>query len=127
MMGDMHVRNINRGSLTVLLSLATVLNASQAMVLCVGPDGHIAIEPLGHSHCGGTHASDSHCCPCTDIPIPGWPGECGSAPTLPTGRESLALPAPLPMVGGPEYVPLAALPVALTFPDTSPPGIVLQV
>ncbi len=54
----------------ILLSLVAMLNASQTMVLCVGHDGHVAVEVAGHNHCRGEHASDSHCCPCTDIPIP---------------------------------------------------------
>ncbi len=54
----------------MLLSLVAMLNASQTMVLCAGHDGHVAVEVAGHNHCRGEHASDSHCCPCTDIPIP---------------------------------------------------------
>jgi len=54
------VRNKNRASVLVLLSLVATLNASQAMVLCVGCDGHVAIEPAGHDHCAdGTHECDS--------------------------------------------------------------------
>lgn len=68
----------------MLLSLMGALNASQAMVLCVGCDGRVAIEPVGHDHCAdGTHkcesdaavhdmslapeASRTHCGGCTDI------------------------------------------------------------
>ncbi len=44
----------------MLLSLAGVLNASPAMVLCIGCDGHVAIEPVGHDHCAdGTHKCES--------------------------------------------------------------------
>ncbi len=127
MMADMYVRNIQRGYLTVLLSLATALNVSQAMVLCVGPDGHVAVERLGHSHCGGTHASDSHCCPCTDIPIPGCSGESRSSLIMPAGCASSATPALLPAASGPEYEPPAALLVALIFPELSLRSTVLQV
>jgi len=68
----------------MLLSLIAAMNASQAMVLCVGSDGHVAIEPVGHDHCAdGTHLCESdaathdtrlapegggtHCGGCTDI------------------------------------------------------------
>jgi len=68
----------------MLLSLVGALNASQAMVLCIGRDGHVAIEPVGHNHCAdGTHKCESdaavhdtvlapdmggtHCGGCTDI------------------------------------------------------------
>lgn len=67
----------------LLLPLA-VLNVPQAMVLCVGDDGHVAIEPAGHDHgvdgfhsCGRdsgrsdehSHVAHGHCRPCVDIPI----------------------------------------------------------
>jgi len=61
---------MNTSVFLVLLSFVVMLNASQTMVLCVGHDGHVAVELAGHNHCRGEHASDSHCCPCTDIPIP---------------------------------------------------------
>lgn len=70
----------------MLLSLVGALHASQAMVLCVGYDGHVAIEPAGHDHCAdGTHKCESDAAVhdtrlvpdagrtcrggCTDIPI----------------------------------------------------------
>ncbi len=73
-------------SVVMLLSLVGALNASQAMVLCIGCDGHVAIEPAGHDHCAdGTHKCESdaavhdtclvpdtdptHCGGCTDIPM----------------------------------------------------------
>jgi hypothetical protein len=78
-------RNNKRAFVPLLLSLA-VLNVPQAMVLCVGDDGHVAIEPAGHSHCGDgshlcgldsgrldrddhSHVAHGHCRPCVDIPI----------------------------------------------------------
>lgn len=76
-----HARTI----MPVLLSLMAALNASQAMVLCVGHDGHVAIEHAVHSHCacagqtpdpanshdsGDPHLADGHRQPCIDIPIP---------------------------------------------------------
>ncbi len=65
-----YLRSKHNRILLSLLSLLTAWNTSQAMVLCVGNDGHVAVEPLGHVHCGETDVDDCHCCPCTDIPIP---------------------------------------------------------
>lgn len=73
-------------ALMTLLSLIVALNVSQAAVLCIGGDGHIAIELAGHRHCehGAHHddhnadapeasvslcAEDGPCRPCTDIPL----------------------------------------------------------
>lgn len=68
----------------LLLLLLAVLNVPQAMVLCVGDDGHVAIEPAGHDHCVDglhscgrasaqpdehSHVAHEHCRPCVDIPI----------------------------------------------------------
>jgi len=70
----------------VLASLA-MLNMPQAMVLCIGGDGHVVVKPAGHDHradgshiccraTGGTHVGDhSHIGAkqgqsCIDIPIP---------------------------------------------------------
>jgi hypothetical protein len=54
------LRRNNHASVFVLLSLIGALNASQAMVLCIGCDGHVAIEPAGHDHCAdGTHKCES--------------------------------------------------------------------
>lgn len=69
----------------MLLALAAA-NAAQGVVVCVGADGHVALEPAAHHHC--THEecesdaatltvvshADGHphvACPrtCTDIPI----------------------------------------------------------
>jgi len=69
-----------------LLSVLVALNMSQAVVVCVGADGHIAIETAGHHHCDHdphaddpdhspvdtgehSHAADTPCMPCTDIPV----------------------------------------------------------
>jgi len=44
----------------MMLSLVVTLNGSQAVVLCVGSDGHVAIEPAGHDHCAdGSHICES--------------------------------------------------------------------
>jgi hypothetical protein len=69
----------------LLLALAAT-NAAQGVVVCVGADGHVALEPVAHHHC--THEecesdvatltvvshADGHphvACPrtCTDIPV----------------------------------------------------------
>ena len=76
-----------RTFLLTLVFTAAAVNASQTLVLCVGHDGHVAIEPAGHHHCTAehgpgsdpadahSHVADNHCRPCTDIPIPSWMGE----------------------------------------------------
>lgn len=73
-----HRRSKNNVILLSLLSFVAALNASQAMVWCVGHDGHLAVEPVAHIHYSQTHDDDSHCCPCTDIPIPA--GVCTARP-----------------------------------------------
>jgi hypothetical protein len=84
-------------ALMALLSLIVALNMSQAVVLCIGGDGHIAIELAGHHH--GEHdaqdhdhdvdaleadvsfcAEHGHCRPCTDIPLSTGPCEDRIAP-----------------------------------------------
>ena len=77
-----------------LLSVLVALNMSQAVVVCVGADGHVAIEAAGHHHCDHdlhpddsdhspadaadhSHAADGPCMPCTDIPF------CAGAPEHP--------------------------------------------
>jgi len=84
LMDSEDVRKNNYAPVLMLLSLMGALNASQAMVLCIGCDGHVAIEPVGHDHCAdGTHKCESdaaahdtclvpdtdrtHCGGCTDI------------------------------------------------------------
>lgn len=68
--------------------MAGWLTCSGAGVVCLGADGHIAVEPAFHSHCGccegeeGPSPSEgpnltSPCPPCTDIPIPGAPADLG--------------------------------------------------
>jgi hypothetical protein len=77
----------NKVLLSVLLLTAT-LNTSQAMVLCEGEDGHIAIEPVGWNCCTRTWQTDgaratgspidtttrfsnTRCPSCVDTPIGG--------------------------------------------------------
>ena len=69
-----------------LLSVLVALNMSQAVVVCVGADGHVALEAAGHHHCDHdphaddadhspidtgdhSHAADTPCMPCTDITV----------------------------------------------------------
>ena len=60
-------------------------NTSGELALCIGANGHIALEPLIHEHCHDHphiehdpssmehehdgHAESPHCKPCIDIPI----------------------------------------------------------
>ena len=72
--------------LTIVLTVLVASNMSQAVVVCVGADGHVAIEAAGHDYCAHAgHAHDSSapvsggedhsraggdsCEPCTDIPL----------------------------------------------------------
>ena len=72
--------------LTIALTVLVALNMSQAVVVCVGADGHVAIETAGHDHCAcdahahgssapstgsedDSHAGSESCEPCTDMPI----------------------------------------------------------
>ena len=94
--------NHNR-SVLLMLSLIVALNSSQAMVLCVGSDGHVAIERAGHDHCAdGTHICEADaevhhtdlspdaggvCCHgCTDLALAGEicndPTTCGISKIL---------------------------------------------
>lgn len=99
--------------LMALLSLTVALNVSQAAVLCIGDDGHIAIELAGHRHCGhdahgddhGTDApeasvslcaEDGHCRPCTDIPLSTGTCEYRSAPK-PASEKVPSWISPLPI------------------------------
>jgi len=81
------LRQRNRiGRLMTVISLLAILNVLRVPVLCVGRDGHVAVEPAGHEHCA--HAGHQHdeeagkadvaphchvegapCRSCTDIPI----------------------------------------------------------
>ena len=75
------------GRIAVLLALTPMmlLNASQAMTLCVGRDGHVAIELVVQDHCacdtpasgpgsaradGAAHLADGPCWLCTDFAVP---------------------------------------------------------
>jgi len=57
-----NVRHLRSKSNTILMSvllLAATLNTSQAMVLCQGGDGHVAIEPVGQNCCTHARQTDS--------------------------------------------------------------------
>lgn len=71
----------------ILLTPITTLNASQALTLCVGHDGHVALELLVQDRCtceirdaagdamaGSPRVMEDSGLPCMDIPIPG--GSC---------------------------------------------------
>lgn len=106
------LQSYNGKALFVLLSLSA-LSLSQAMVLCVGEDGHVAVEPVGHNHCaddthrhgpdptGSQEGNSSHsgrtCCrPCNGIPIPlGAGDECTPQQV---SKLSLDRPAALPVI-----------------------------
>lgn len=76
---------LSRGSrfFVVLVMLSVAANSTQAVVLCMGSDGHVAIELAGHQHCECSPGSEeaAHdanafaaeqeaCCePCVDIPL----------------------------------------------------------
>jgi len=69
--------------LVVLLMLSIVVNGTQAVVLCTGRDGHVAVEMAGHHHChngneseeaphGSSEDKNEHktpCRSCVDIPL----------------------------------------------------------
>ena len=66
-----------------LLVLSVAVNSTQAVVLCAGCDGHVAVEMAGHHHCHNTNDcqeasheagddADEHetpCRLCVDIPL----------------------------------------------------------
>ena len=85
----------------VLLILSVALNGTQAVVLCLGSDGHVAIELAGHRHYESNHGSEEAkqetdafatelqtCCgPCMDVPL--TPG----ISEAPAAQKSLAVNA----------------------------------
>lgn len=111
------MRRNNHASILVALSLVAALNVSQMMVLCVGCDGHMAIEPVGHNHCAdGTHicesdaevhdtglvpdAGGSRCHGCTDFSmaeaISSDPGASGASKIISAGTLAVSLQAHTP-------------------------------
>lgn len=83
--------------LSVPLCLVLMFSSSEAMVLCIGHDGHVAIEASGSRCCGhlppiscfpdahclidsAGSAQDDECGPCLDIPISSGLSEAVRAP-----------------------------------------------
>ncbi len=133
------MRSKNKAVLFALLSLILAANTWQGVVLCIGPHGHFALEPAGHTHCPDTSDAEplslcgstvdhSHCCPCTDIPLPGSPGECRPAPRT-AEADGAAVSSPLPMMATAEggYAMAPALPLTRAACDISVSSTVLQV
>ena len=71
--------------LVLLIYVFMAGNTSGELALCIGADGHIALEPVIHEHCHNhphidhdpssmehehdEHVESPHCKPCIDIPI----------------------------------------------------------
>ena len=83
--------------LSAVLCLMLTFSSSEAMVLCIGQDGHAAIEASDSRCCGhlpwvsgiqdaytlvaaGSSAQDDDCGPCLDIPISSGLAEAVQAP-----------------------------------------------
>ena len=77
-----------RRLLVALLMLSVAANGTQAVVLCAGRDGRVAVEMAGHHHCHSEHESEetrldskdgenepkTPCLSCVDTPLsPGIP------------------------------------------------------
>jgi hypothetical protein len=111
------LRRRNNAILVSALLLTATLNASQAMVLCQGNDGHVAIEPLGRDCCASVLQTDGSgairpqmvvalpggagCLFCVDTPIGGHTSDKPirfSTPRV-TGAASPVLCQPSPAWG----------------------------
>jgi hypothetical protein len=136
-----HRKNGARTLLLILVFATAAVNASQSLVLCLGHDGHVAVEPAGHHHCAGTrpyaadpadphsHIADDHCQPCTDIPISLWVrGEPAGSRATESGVSTHAAVFSLPRpADGPSILPeLSGSPPPICSP-LSLRAIVLQV
>jgi hypothetical protein len=83
--------------LSAAICLLAMFSSSQPMVLCLGHDGHVAIEASGSACCGhlpwvvcemsrpafgaaGRSAEDDDCGPCLDIPISSGSADAFEAP-----------------------------------------------
>ena len=101
---------LERTAVSMILLALAAANAAQGVVVCVGADGHVALEPAVHRHC--THEecdsdaatltvvshADGHphvACPrtCTDIPICAESGALQS-PDGPTTAGPHPVPGP---------------------------------
>jgi len=83
------LRSSNRATVFTLLLLMAAMNVSRAMVLCVGNDGHVAIEPVGHDHCAdGTHLCEADAATHDKYLVPGEDAEgCGGCTDLPMADQ----------------------------------------
>ncbi len=109
------LRGCGRTIVLVLLTPITTLNASQALTLCVGYDGHMALEMLVQDRCtceirsseadpqrdaiaGSARVMDGSNLPCLDIPIPG--SSCDDRMRAhPSPRDGRQRPAPISFAG----------------------------
>ena len=131
--------------LLVLTPMMMMLNASQAMTLCVSHDGRVAIELVVQDHCAcevqtsgansalmdaASRVIDGQSQSCTDYAIP--VGSCGLRPALVTSKAAAAGPATAPPLPSPvalDVTESAALasPPAFTCYYTPLDSIILQV
>ena len=101
--------------LSAAICLLAMFSSPEAMVLCIGHDGHVAIEASGSACCGhlpwvvsersipafgaaGRSAEDDDCGPCLDIPISSGSADAFRAPdkVAPDLSASIAVD-PLPV------------------------------
>ncbi len=83
---ELKSERVHTGCLSVILCLLVTCSGPQAMVLCIGENGHVAIEASDSHCCGrlprttshtsmltfsetGSSAKNDDCGPCLDIPI----------------------------------------------------------
>lgn len=115
--------------------LCVALNGTQAVVLCAGCDGHVAVEMAGHHHChnandcqatshNSNHDPDSHDTPCrlcVDIPLsPGISDRpvVRTASTMNAWSAGIALAIPDAPDHGPQaYLTAGAWPAFTSFHD----------
>jgi hypothetical protein len=146
---ETNVRRLRSRNNTIffsLLLLTATLNTSQAIVLCLGCDGHMEIERVGHDCCTralqtrGSRATNSHvdvtahvsdalCQSCVDIPV--GDGACvkpTTSRTSKTNRADFAVLWPLLQTSGCDAADViaSALLVPTVAHHTSLRGIVLQ-
>ncbi len=85
-------------ALALVLQLGVSLPASAGLVLCVGSDGHVAVESGRASGCGPVAQLPSIGCqelgypaPCVDTPVDESPLVCASRPSASDCDASLSL------------------------------------
>jgi hypothetical protein len=116
----------------LLLTPMMVLNASQAMTLCVGHDGHVAIELVVQDHCtcevrtsgadnavvgAASRVIDGRSLSCADYAIP--VGSCGVCAAPVTSEAAFVGPATAPPLSSP-----AAIDAIQIAPPESPPAFI---